>query len=332
MQSILVTGGAGFIGSHFIRYLFSRDDFRGRVINIDKLTYAGNVEYLQPVEISFGGERYFFIQGDICDETAVRDLFCEYGIDTVVNFAAETHVDTSIRRCSDFITTNILGTATLLEAASEAWEERDDVLFHQVSTDEVFGTLGETGKFSEATCYRPRNPYSATKASADHMVLAFSNTFRLPYTISYSSNNYGPNQHGEKLIPTMIRCMFNGEKLPIYGDGLQVREWLYVGDHVEAIWKIMTGASAGSSYAIGSGMEVKNLDLVQLLCSIMADEAGMSRIRLLKQLAFVPDRPGHDRRYALDFSRIRSELGWRPNTDFEDGLRETVRWYVGRAD
>ena len=323
LKNILVTGGAGFIGSNFVHHLLYQSSFIGRVIVYDLLT---------PVQKEFGGERYFFQKGDINNSDALSRIFELYEIDTVIHFAAETHVDTSILDPGSFIRANVNGTFTLLEAARAYWKDRDDVLFHQVSTDEVFGSLGVSGKFSEVSSYHPRNPYSATKAAADHLVKSYYHTYGLPVTISYSSNNYGPNQLEEKLIPLMISCMLTGKTLPIYGDGMQVREWLYVGDHVKAIWYIVQKGQTGGTFAVGSGEEIKNIDLVQMLCCMLAEEAGIPRKRLLGLLKFVKDRPGHDRRYALDHSKIEKELGWIPEIDLDAGLRKTIQWYLQKSD
>ena len=330
LNNILVTGGAGFIGTNFIQYLFNQDDFTGRVIVYDLLTLesAGRSNYLDRIRNDLGGSRYFFEKGDIKDAGNLSRVFDEYEIDTVIHFAAETHVDTSILNPDIFVRTNINGTFTLLETARVSWGDRRDVLFHQISTDEVFGSLGISGKFSELSPYQPRNPYSATKAAADHLVKSYYHTYGLPVTISYSSNNYGPNQHEEKLIPAMISRMLKGNTLPVYGDGLQVREWLYVDDHAGAIWKIVKKGEAGATYAVGSGCEVKNIDLVQMLCCMLAEKAGLSRKKLLGLLSFVQDRPGHDRRYALNYTKIGKELGWIPETDLETGLRHTIQWYL----
>ena len=319
LKNILVTGGAGFIGSNFVHHLLYQSSFIGRVIVYDLLT---------PVQKEFGGERYFFQKGDINNSDALSRIFELYEIDTVIHFAAETHVDTSILDPGSFIRANVNGTFTLLEAARAYWKDRDDVLFHQVSTDEVFGSLGVSGKFSEVSSYHPRNPYAASKAAADHLVKSYYHTYGLPVTISYSSNNYGPNQLEEKFIPSMITRMLTGKTLPVYGDGLQVREWLYVGDHVKAIWEIVLKGEDGGTYAVGSGEEVKNIDLVQMLCCMLADESGIARKKLLGLLTFVKDRPGHDRRYALDHSKIEKELGWIPEIDLDTGLRKTIIWYL----
>ncbi|NQT61069.1 MAG: dTDP-glucose 4,6-dehydratase [Bacteroidetes bacterium] len=338
LKNILVTGGAGFIGSNFVHHLFNQSDFTGRVVVYDLLTTAasGSVSYLDAIQKQFGGigagGRYFFEKGDINNSDTLSRVFRLFEIDTVIHFAAETHVDTSILDPGRFVQTNVSGTFTLLEAARAYWRDRDDVLFHQISTDEVFGSLGISGKFSETSSYCPRNPYAASKAAADHLIKSYYHTYGLPVTISYSSNNYGPNQHEEKLIPAMISRMLTGKSLPIYGDGMQVREWLYVGDHAKAIWDIVQKGQISGTYAVGSGDEVKNIDLVQMLCCMLADEAGISRKRLLGLLSFVQDRPGHDRHYALDHSKIEKELDWIPETDLDAGLRKTIKWYLQKYD
>jgi dTDP-glucose 4,6-dehydratase len=336
LKNILVTGGAGFIGSNFVHHLFTQSSFTGRVVVYDLLSltseYTGGIDYLNPIKRQFGGERYFFEKGDINDSDTLSRVFEKFEIDTVIHFAAETHVDTSILDPGRFIQANVTGTFMLLEAARAYWRDRSDVLFHQVSTDEVFGSLGVSGKFSEVSPYNPRNPYSASKSAADHLVKSYFHTYGIPVTISYSSNNYGPNQHEEKLIPSMISRMLTGKSLPIYGDGMQVREWLYVDDHAKAIWTIVLKGQVGGTYAVGSGEEVKNIDLVQMLCCMLADEAGASRKKLLGLLSFVKDRPGHDRRYALNHSKIENDLGWISEIKLDVGLRKTIIWYLEKEN
>jgi dTDP-glucose 4,6-dehydratase len=327
LRNVLVTGGSGFIGSNFIRFLLARPDFQGVVVNVDRLTYAGNPENLAEIQASFGGRRYFFEQADIRDRERMRAVFAARGIDTVVHFAAESHVDRSILGPEDFILTNIVGTFRLLEAAREAWAGRDDVVFHHVSTDEVFGSLGETGAFDEATPYDPRSPYSASKAGSDHLVRAAHHTYGLPVTISNCSNNYGPRQFPEKLIPLAILNLLEGNPVPVYGDGRNVRDWLYVDEHARAIWLILNEGRPGRTYAIGGDEQRENIALVKLLCERVALQTGRSRDSLEKLIAFVKDRPGHDRRYAIDSGRIRAELGWRNQTDLTAGLDATIRWY-----
>ena len=335
LTSVLVTGGAGFIGSNYIRHLFGAPGFKGRVINADALTYAGNPLNLAGLD---AGDRYAFERVDIRDAEEVTRLFAEYRVDTVVHFAAESHVDRSILGPADFVTTNIVGTFTLLEAARAAWGEggvlgdREDVLFHHVSTDEVFGSLGATGAFTEQTPYDPRSPYSASKASSDHLVRAYHHTYGLPVTISNCSNNYGPYQFPEKLIPVMILNMLEGKSLPVYGDGANVRDWLYVTDHAEAVQAIVERGRTGETYNIGGENEWTNLDLVHRLCAEVATQAGAPAERYLGLIKFVPDRPGHDKRYAIDCGKVKSELGWTQSHDFAGGLAETVAWYLANTE
>jgi dTDP-glucose 4,6-dehydratase len=326
-QSILVTGGAGFIGSNFIRYLFKETGFAGRVVNFDKLTYAGNPESLDDIRREYG-PRYAFEQGDICDGELTLEVLTKHRIDAVVHFAAESHVDRSILGPGEFIKTNIDGTFTLLESVRAFWKDRQDVVFHHVSTDEVYGSLGDDGYFTEETPYDPRSPYSASKASSDHLVSAYFHTYHLPVTKSNCSNNYGPYHFPEKLIPLMIRKIQNGEPLPVYGDGSNVRDWLYVVDHAEAIWTIVTQGRLGETYNVGGENEWQNLKLVQVLCETMARATGKDPLRVKELITFVKDRPGHDRRYAIDCSKIKKELGWKPKTTFEEGLKKTVEWYL----
>ncbi|MFA5851386.1 MAG: dTDP-glucose 4,6-dehydratase [Spirochaetales bacterium] len=334
LSSILVTGGSGFIGSNFIHYLFDRPDFAGRVINLDALTYAGNPENLADIDASFGGSRYFFAKGDIGDRAFVEKAFADYDIDTVVHFAAESHVDRSILGPEAFVRTNVLGTYTLLDVARKAWGfasaggARDDVLFHHVSTDEVFGSLGDSGYFTESTAYDPRSPYSASKASSDHLAKAYFHTYGLPVTVSNCSNNYGPYQFPEKLIPLMILNMLEGKPLPVYGDGRNIRDWVYVEDHNEAVWTIMNKGRAGETYNIGGENEWENITLLHRLIELVAEESGKDLTKLNSLITYVKDRPGHDRRYAIDCSKLKSELGWKQRFSFDDGLRKTVRWYL----
>ena len=328
LESILVTGGSGFIGSNFIRYLLAQEGFSGRIVNADTLTYAGNPLNLADLQ---NDERYSFVQADIRDEDVVARLFAEYGVDTVVHFAAESHVDRSIFGPRDFITTNVMGTFALLEAARASWGDRQDVLFHHVSTDEVYGSLGDTGAFVETTPYDPRSPYSASKAGSDHLVRAWAHTFNLPVTISNCSNNYGPYQFPEKLVPVMILNMVEGKPLPVYGQGLNVRDWLYVSDHAEAIWTILQHAPAGETYNVGGENEWRNIDLVRHLCAVVAEQTGEPADEYLRLISYVTDRPGHDHRYAIDCAKIKRELGWTQAHDFPAGLSETVAWYLANA-
>ena len=323
-----MTGGAGFIGSNFVRGLFSDGGFSGKVVNADSLTYAGNLKNLLDIDEKYGGERYHFIQLDIRDEKAVGGVFADFDIDAVVHFAAESHVDRSILGPRDFITTNIIGTFNLLEAARAKWDGRYDPLFHHVSTDEVFGSLGPSGAFTETTAYDPRSPYSASKASSDHLVRSYFHTYGFPVTISNCSNNYGPYQFPEKLLPVMILNMVEGKPLPVYGDGSNIRDWLYVTDHTDAITDIIEKGKPGETYNIGGENEWTNLDLVNRLCEIVAEESGKSAETYKSFISFVNDRPGHDQRYAIDCAKIKSELGWTQKHSFDEGLRKTVRWYL----
>ena len=332
-KNILVTGGAGFIGSNFIRCAFKQPGFKGKIVNLDKLTYAGNPENLAGIQKKYRG-RYVFAKGDICDYKTVLALMKKHDISVVAHFAAESHVDRSIFGPKDFIETNINGTFTLLEAARTFWAGRKDVRFHHVSTDEVYGSLGKTGKFKETTPYDPRSPYSASKASSDHLVRAYGHTYGLPVTISNCSNNYGPFHFPEKLIPLVILNALGGKPLPVYGDGLQVRDWLYVEDHCSAIWRIISRGRAGATYNVGGNCEMKNIDVVKGICGALealapsAKNPALGGRKYSDLITYVKDRPGHDRRYAIDFSRIKKELGWSPSVDFKTGLRRTVAWYL----
>jgi len=330
-KTILVTGGSGFIGANFIRYLFQEAGFAGTVINLDALTYAGNPENLAEIEASYK-DRYRFVHGSITDPDLVKSVFETETVDTVVHFAAESHVDRSIHGPGEFVQTNIIGTFNLLEAARAAWQGREDVLFHHVSTDEVFGSLGAEGYFLEHTPYDPRSPYSASKASSDHLVRAYHHTYHLPITLTNCSNNYGPYQFPEKLIPVMIFNMLDGKPLPVYGDGKNIRDWLYVEDHNSAVWRVITHGTVGESYNIGGDNEWENLRLVETLCDIVADETGVAPSQMRDLITFVTDRPGHDRRYAIDCSRLKNELGWSQTVTFAEGLRRTVRWYLEHQD
>ncbi len=347
LNNILVTGGAGFIGSNFIRYLFGlgaldpfeQRQFKGRVINLDVLTYAGNLLNLVDVEEAFGltGQsqsdvRYFFEQADISDRQAIELVFAKYQIDTVVHFAAESHVDRSIHGPEAFVKTNVFGTFTLLDVARHYWKDRSDVLFHQVSTDEVYGSLGETGFFYEDTAYDPRSPYSATKAASDHLVMAYSHTYHMPVTLSNCSNNYGPFQFPEKLIPVMILNMLEAKPLPVYGDGKNIRDWLYVEDHNSAVWAIMNRGRLGQCYNIGGENEWENIRLLKALIGIVARQTGKSDADLNSLISYVKDRPGHDRRYAINCDKLKGELGWRQSLSFEEGLEKTVAWYLGNHE
>ncbi len=345
ISSILVTGGSGFIGSNFIRYLFGEGAFRGTVVNLDKLTYAGNPMNLADIEKRYGEAsysengtgnaakpRYFFYRGDINDAELVENIFTDYAIDTVVHFAAESHVDRSILGPMEFVRTNVAGTVALLDVARRVWGDRDDVLFHHISTDEVYGSLGQEGAFFERTPYDPGSPYSASKASSDHFVRSYHNTYGLPVTVSNCSNNYGPYQFPEKLVPLMVRNMQQGKPLPVYGDGSNVRDWLYVEDHNRAVWDIIRKGRAGETYNIGGENEWKNITLVKELCRIMAEITEKPDKTYLDLITFVKDRPGHDKRYAINCDKLKNQLGWRQSVDFSQGLEKTVRWYLDNPE
>jgi len=332
LKNILVTGGAGFIGSNFIHYVFRKTKFDGKIVNVDKLTYAGNLENLQEIEDKIGGKRYFFERADIGDFEEIKRIFEKYDIDTVVNFAAESHVDRSIYGPKDFVQTNIMGTFNLLEVARECWEEKEredrEVLFHHISTDEVYGSIEEGGYFYENNAYRPNSPYSASKASSDHLVRAYNKTYGLPTTISNCSNNYGPYQFSEKLIPLMILNILEEKALPVYGDGKNIRDWLYTEDHCSAIWEILNKGKGGQTYNIGGENEWENIKLVNFLCEKIGQLQGKDKNYYKKLITFVKDRPGHDRRYAINCDKIKRELGWRQKFDFEEGLDMTIKWYM----
>jgi dTDP-glucose 4,6-dehydratase len=330
MHTLLVTGGAGFIGGNFVHLLMAETDWR--VINLDKLTYAGNLDTLAPLA---GNPRHGFVQGDIADRALVETLLADYEVDAVVNFAAESHVDRSIDGPAEFITTNVVGTFNLLDQARAHWlrldaAKRRAFRFLHVSTDEVYGTLGETGRFTEATPYAPNSPYSASKAASDHLVRAWFHTYGLPVLTTNCSNNYGPYQFPEKLIPLMIQKAQRGEPLPIYGDGGNVRDWLYVTDHCRAILRVLAGGTPGEVYNVGGDSERTNLQVVDTLCTLLDELLPDSPHRPhLGLKSFVTDRPGHDRRYAIDASKLKRALGWAPVETFETGMRRTVQWYLG---
>lgn len=326
-KNIAVTGGAGFIGSNFIRYIFQNGQFEGRVINIDKLTYAGNAESLADVQAA-QGSRYVFERVDICDFDAVKNCLVKYDVDCIVHFAAESHVDRSIHGPAEFIQTNIVGTFNLLEVCRQVWKDRNDVLFHHVSTDEVFGSLGAEGYFYETTPYDPRSPYSASKASSDHIVNAYFHTYGLNITMSNCTNNYGPYQFPEKLIPVMLLNMLEDKPLPVYGDGMNIRDWLYVIDHCSGIWAIVCGGRLGETYNIGGENEWTNIDLVNRMCELTAEKTGKDKDHYKRLITYVKDRPGHDRRYAIKCDKIKSELGWKQSVTFDAGLSLTIDWYL----
>jgi dTDP-glucose 4,6-dehydratase len=333
MRNVLVTGGAGFIGSNFIRYLLSADP-QVQIFNLDALTYAGSLENLKDLP---DPKRHHFIQGDICDRDLVTSLLTQYQVDTIVHFAAETHVDRSILGPEQFIRTNVHGTFTLLEASRRYWlvdrafpDVQRAVRFHHISTDEVFGTLGpDDPPFSETTPYAPRSPYAASKAASDHLVRAYGHTYGLPYTITNCSNNYGPYQFPEKLIPLMILNALHGRPLPVYGDGQQIRDWLYVEDHCEAILSVLRDGQVGKAYIVGGGNQPTNLSVVHEICDILDELQPNSPYNPHEQLIqYVQDRPGHDRRYAMDITHIQRELGWQPRQSLASGLARTVQWYL----
>ena len=331
MKNILVTGGAGFIGSNFVKQMLNKEKDFSILINLDLLTYAGNLENLKEIE---NDKRYKFIKGDICDRSLVENIFDKYDIDTVVNFAAESHVDRSIEDPEIFLKTNIFGTQVLLDTAKKHWkinpsdkyskEYKTGVKYLQVSTDEVYGALGKTGMFTETTPLSPNSPYSASKASADMFVRAYYETYALPVNITRCSNNYGPYQFPEKLIPLMINNCKTGKKLPVYGDGMQIRDWLHVSDHCAAIRTVLHKGVVGEVYNIGGNNEKANIDIVKLIIK----ELGASE----DLIEHVKDRPGHDRRYAIDNTKITSQLGWRPEYTFERGIHETIQWYLENED
>ena len=335
MKNVLVTGGAGFIGSNFIHYLQQAEP-DAHIVNLDVLTYAGSQENLKDLPFP---ERHTFIIGDICDRPLVDQLFHQHKIDTVVHFAAETHVDRSILYPEQFLRTNVVGTFTLLEAARQYWLVEkalpaDDLRFHHISTDEVFGTLKPSDPaWTESTPYAPSSPYSASKAASDHYVRAYGHTFGLPYSITNCSNNYGPYQFPEKLIPLMILNARDGKPLPIYGDGGQIRDWLFVEDHCEAIWMVLRKGRSGQTYNIGGGSQPTNLEVVQHLCAAMDELLPNSPFLPHSSLMrFVPDRPGHDRRYAIDITKIRTSLGWEPRQSLGSGILKTIQWYLSHPD
>jgi dTDP-glucose 4,6-dehydratase len=323
-KSILITGGAGFIGSHVVR-LFVKKYPDYKIINLDKLTYAGNLENLKDIEQA---PNYEFVKGDIVDDDFIFDLFEKYQFDGVIHLAAESHVDRSIANPDEFIKTNIVGTLNLLNAARANWKDKGEKLFYHISTDEVYGSLGDDGLFTEETSYDPRSPYSASKASSDHLVRAYYHTFGLPVVVTNCSNNYGPNQFPEKLIPLAINNIKNKKSIPIYGKGKNVRDWLYVEDHAKAIDLVFHQGTVGETYNIGGNNEWQNIELIRTLCKIMDKKLNRAVGESEKLITFVKDRAGHDLRYAIDSSKIQKELGWSPSLQFEEGMEKTVDWYL----
>jgi dTDP-glucose 4,6-dehydratase len=328
MKKLLITGGAGFIGSHVVRLMVNKyADYQ--IFNLDALTYAGNLENLKDIEDK---PNYTFVKGDITDAAFLNELFAQHQFDGVIHLAAESHVDRSISDPLAFVNTNVIGTVNLLNAAKASWTSFEGKRFYHVSTDEVYGSLGETGFFLETTSYDPQSPYSASKASSDHFVRAYANTYKLPVVITNCSNNYGPNQFPEKLLPLCINNIKHNKPLPIYGKGENIRDWLYVIDHARAIDVVYHNGALGETYNIGGFNEWKNIDIVRLLCDIMDRKLGRAEGESQKLITFVKDRAGHDMRYAIDATRIKDELGWEPSLQFEEGLEKTVDWYLANEE
>ncbi|WP_349664669.1 dTDP-glucose 4,6-dehydratase [Cellulophaga lytica] len=328
-MNILITGGAGFIGSHVVRQLVNKYP-NYNIFNLDALTYAGNLENLKDIE---SATNYTFLKADITDEQAINSLFSKYKFEGVIHLAAESHVDRSIKEPLAFAKTNILGTMVLLNAFKNLWQNNwEGKRFYHISTDEVYGSLGATGLFTETTSYNPNSPYSASKASSDHFVRAYGETFGMPYVISNCSNNYGPNHFPEKLIPLFINNIINNKALPVYGDGLFTRDWLYVIDHARAIDLAFHKGKNGETYNIGGFNEWTNIDLIKLLCTLMDDKLGREKGASEKLITYVKDRPGHDLRYAIDATKINKELGWSPSVTFKEGLEKTINWYLDNKE
>ena len=328
-KTILITGGAGFIGSHVVR-LFVNKYSEYKIVNLDKLTYAGNLENLSDIESS---DNYIFEKGDIVDKDFINNLFDKYDFHGVIHLAAESHVDRSITNPMEFIMTNVVGTVNLLNAAKNHWKGNEEgKLFYHVSTDEVYGSLGDTGLFLETTSYDPQSPYSSSKASSDHFVRSYGNTYGMPFVISNCSNNYGPNQFPEKLIPLFINNIVEEKSLPVYGDGQYTRDWLYVIDHATAIDAIFHNGKEGETYNIGGLNEWTNLDLIHLLCDLMDEKLHREKGSSANLITYVKDRPGHDKRYAIDATKLCDELNWKPSVDFREGLSKTIDWYLENSN
>jgi len=328
-KNLMVTGGCGFIGSNFIRYLFTEAGFKGKIINVDRLSYAGNPLSLTDIENDYP-KRYHFIRADVGNTEQMETIFTSHHVDAICHFAAETHVDRSIKSPQEFIQANIVGTHSLLEVIRK--HSHQLTLFHHISTDEVFGSLDDTGYFTETSLYRPNSPYSATKASSDHLVQAYGHTYGLPVTLSNCSNNFGPYQFPEKLIPLMTLNALENKPLPVYGNGKNVRDWLYVTDHCRAIWKIMCHSPAGETYVIGGDAEKQNIEVVQSICDILDTIVPGKEGRRQSLIAYVNDRPGHDFRYAIDCTKIKQLLEWHPKESFENGLNKTIQWYLDHKE
>lgn len=328
-KTLLITGGAGFIGSHVVRLFVNKyPDYK--IVNLDALTYAGNLENLKDVE---NAPNYEFVKADITDAPAINNLFQLYKFDGVIHLAAESHVDRSITNPNAFIQTNVMGTANLLNAARELWKDNtDEKLFYHISTDEVYGSLGAEGFFLETTSYDPQSPYSASKAASDHLVRAYGNTYDIPFVVTNCSNNYGQNQFPEKLLPLFINNIRNSKPLPVYGDGKYTRDWLYVVDHARAIDTVYHKGKHGETYNIGGFNEWQNIELIKLLCQKMDEKLGRAAGESAKLITYVKDRPGHDRRYAIDANKIKNELGWEPSVTFEEGMEITIDWYLSNQE